>query len=58
MPTGGVGVDNLRSWFDAGAVCVGVGGELCPPAAIAAGEWDEIERRAASFAAALSEARV
>ena len=30
MPTGGVSTDkeNLKSWFDAGAVCVGIGSQL------------------------------
>lgn len=33
MPTGGVSLDNLQEWFDAGVVCVGVGGNLLAPAA-------------------------
>lgn len=57
MSTGGVGIDNLRAWFDAGATCVGAGGELCPSEEIAAGERDRIERRAVSFTDALAEAR-
>ncbi len=30
MPTGGVSTseDNLKSWFDAGATCVGIGSQL------------------------------
>ena len=28
MPTGGVSVDNARSWLDAGAVCLGAGSDL------------------------------
>ncbi|WP_036060393.1 bifunctional 2-keto-4-hydroxyglutarate aldolase/2-keto-3-deoxy-6-phosphogluconate aldolase [Paenilisteria weihenstephanensis] len=32
MPTGGVDVDNLAEWFEAGAVAVGVGGNLLAPA--------------------------
>lgn len=28
MPTGGVNVDNMKEWFNAGAVAVGVGGAL------------------------------
>ncbi|OFA09867.1 KHG/KDPG aldolase [Lentilactobacillus sunkii] len=31
MPTGGVNLDNLQEWFDAGAVCVGAGGNLVGP---------------------------
>ncbi len=53
MPTGGVTADNLGDWFAAGAVAVGAGSELCSPAAMAAGRWDEIEATARRFAAAL-----
>lgn len=28
MPTGGVNLDNMKEWFDAGAVAVGIGGAL------------------------------
>ncbi|MBZ4654184.1 MAG: bifunctional 2-keto-4-hydroxyglutarate aldolase/2-keto-3-deoxy-6-phosphogluconate aldolase [Peptococcaceae bacterium] len=28
MPTGGVSLDNIKNWFDAGAVAVGIGGSL------------------------------
>lgn len=31
MPTGGVSLENLREWLAAGAVAVGVGGELTAP---------------------------
>lgn len=57
IPTGGVNVDNVRHWFAAGAVAVGAGGELCPAAAIAAGDWGLITRNAESFATALRESR-
>lgn len=33
MPTGGVSLDNMKEWFDAGVVTVGVGGNLLAPAA-------------------------
>ena len=32
MPTGGVNLDNMQEWFDAGVVAVGVGGSLLKPA--------------------------
>jgi Entner-Doudoroff aldolase len=32
MPTGGVNLDNMKDWFDAGVVSVGVGGSLLKPA--------------------------
>lgn len=31
MPTGGVNLDNMKEWFDAGAEVVGVGGNLVSP---------------------------
>jgi 2-dehydro-3-deoxyphosphogluconate aldolase / (4S)-4-hydroxy-2-oxoglutarate aldolase len=53
MPTGGINADNLADWFDAGAVAVGAGSELCSPAAMRAGRWEEIEQSARRFATAL-----
>jgi 2-dehydro-3-deoxyphosphogluconate aldolase/(4S)-4-hydroxy-2-oxoglutarate aldolase len=32
MPTGGVSIDNVREWIEAGCVAVGVGGHLTRPA--------------------------
>jgi 2-dehydro-3-deoxyphosphogluconate aldolase/(4S)-4-hydroxy-2-oxoglutarate aldolase len=55
MPSGGVTVDNLADWLAAGAAAVGVGGELCPSADMAAGRFDEITARARAFVAALPE---
>jgi 2-dehydro-3-deoxyphosphogluconate aldolase/(4S)-4-hydroxy-2-oxoglutarate aldolase len=52
MPTGGVTADNLRDWIDAGAVAVGAGGELVSTADLAAGRYDEVERKARLFSAA------
>ncbi|HEY0375216.1 MAG TPA: bifunctional 4-hydroxy-2-oxoglutarate aldolase/2-dehydro-3-deoxy-phosphogluconate aldolase [Amnibacterium sp.] len=54
MPTGGVTAENLGEWYAAGAVAVGAGSELCSPAAMAAGRWDEIESTARRFAGALA----
>ncbi|MGO3147018.1 MAG: bifunctional 4-hydroxy-2-oxoglutarate aldolase/2-dehydro-3-deoxy-phosphogluconate aldolase [Leucobacter sp.] len=53
VPTGGVSVSNLASWFHAGAVAVGVGGELLPTSAIESGDFDTIRKRAADFVEAL-----
>lgn len=53
MPTGGVSADNLGEWLAAGAFAVGAGGELCPGAALAAGDFDEVRKRAERFTAAL-----
>lgn len=57
MPTGGVDAADVGQWLDAGAVALGAGGTLCPPAALAAGRFEEVEAAARSFAAALAEHR-
>lgn len=57
MPTGGVSVENVGEWFAAGAFAVGVGSELCPPAAAKAGKWEEITATARQFVAAVAAAR-
>jgi 2-dehydro-3-deoxyphosphogluconate aldolase/(4S)-4-hydroxy-2-oxoglutarate aldolase len=58
MPTGGVNAGNLADWLSAGAVAVGVGSELCPPAALSAGDWPAIQHSAREFRAALDSVRV
>ncbi len=42
MPTGGVSLDNLAAWLDAGAVAVGVGSQLTAPARM--GDYAEVTR--------------
>ena len=49
MPTGGVTPENIDDWFAAGAVAVGVGGDLVSGADLAAGRYDEVERKARLF---------
>ena len=53
VPTGGVSAANLGSWFDAGAVAVGAGGELLPSDAVESGDFEAIRASAAEFVAAL-----
>lgn len=57
MPTGGVSAANVKDWFAAGAIAVGAGSELCPPALAKAGKFDEITRNAAEFVKVIAEAR-
>jgi len=57
MPTGGVSADNLGDWFAAGAIAVGAGSELCPPALAKEGRFAEITERAAAFVASVNAAR-
>jgi 2-dehydro-3-deoxyphosphogluconate aldolase/(4S)-4-hydroxy-2-oxoglutarate aldolase len=42
--TGGVKPEeaNLKSWFDAGVSCIGMGSNLFPADVVAAGEWAKI----------------
>jgi 2-dehydro-3-deoxyphosphogluconate aldolase/(4S)-4-hydroxy-2-oxoglutarate aldolase len=44
MPTGGVAAteESIRSWFEAGVSCVGMGSKLIRKDLVAAGKWDEI----------------
>jgi len=44
MPTGGVDIteESLRSWFEAGVACVGIGSKLIRKDLVAAGDWDAI----------------
>lgn len=57
VPTGGVNAGNLAQWLAAGAVAVGAGGELCPAAAMASGDWDTITATAQTFSDAARQAR-
>jgi 2-dehydro-3-deoxyphosphogluconate aldolase/(4S)-4-hydroxy-2-oxoglutarate aldolase len=42
VPTGGIGPENARAYLHAGAIAVGVGGNLVTPQAVARGDWDQI----------------
>lgn len=54
MPTGGVNKENVRDWFAAGAVAVGVGSSLCPKELALAGRFEEITAIAQDFVAAVA----
>ncbi|GGC97341.1 bifunctional 4-hydroxy-2-oxoglutarate aldolase/2-dehydro-3-deoxy-phosphogluconate aldolase [Enterococcus wangshanyuanii] len=53
MPTGGVSLANMAEWFKAGAVTVGVGGDLLAPAS--SGDFDQVTATAKQYAAKLKE---
>ncbi|MGB9955199.1 bifunctional 4-hydroxy-2-oxoglutarate aldolase/2-dehydro-3-deoxy-phosphogluconate aldolase [Haloferax prahovense] len=57
VPTGGVGLDNVDGFFDAGATAVGVGSSIVDTEAIARGEFDVIEANARAFREAVEAAR-
>lgn len=52
VPTGGITVDNVADFRAAGAAGVGIGSALVDLQAVGAGDWAEIERRAAGLVAA------
>ncbi len=54
VPTGGIGLEDVVTWLRAGALAVGVGGELCSTDLIGAGRFDELTRRARSFSEAVA----
>jgi len=55
MPTGGVNLENMETWFKAGVVAVGVGGNLLAPAAV--GDFARVTEIAQQYAAKLAELR-
>jgi 2-dehydro-3-deoxyphosphogluconate aldolase/(4S)-4-hydroxy-2-oxoglutarate aldolase len=46
IPTGGVTLENAKSFIAAGAIAVGLSGDLFPKALIAAEDWEAIAQRA------------
>lgn len=55
MPTGGVTADNVGDWIKAGAVCVGVGGQLT--AGAKTGDWAAVTATARIFSDNVKKAR-
>ena len=55
VPTGGVSVDNVGDWIEAGCVAVGVGGNLM--AGAKKGDYDSITKLAKQFTSKIREAR-
>jgi 2-dehydro-3-deoxyphosphogluconate aldolase/(4S)-4-hydroxy-2-oxoglutarate aldolase len=54
MPTGGVDLNNVQSYFEAGAVAVGVGGQFVDATAIKNRDWPVITKAAQQFVQATS----
>ncbi len=59
MPTGGVSPDrdNLKSWFDAGVTCVGMGSKLISNEIIANKSYDELRQQVIATLAIIQELR-
>lgn len=55
IPTGGIDLGNMQSYFDAGAVAVGVGGKLIDQRTIEAGNWAQVESVARQYAQAAAQ---
>lgn len=51
MPTGGVDLNTAESFLKTGACCLGVGGSLVEPKAVAAGDFARIRDLASQYAA-------
>src|ERR1019366_3601283 len=49
MPTGGVDLQTAADFLRAGACCLGVGGQLVDPKAVAAGDFDRIRSLARQY---------
>jgi 2-dehydro-3-deoxyphosphogluconate aldolase/(4S)-4-hydroxy-2-oxoglutarate aldolase len=57
MPTGGVDLSTAAAFLQAGACCLGVGGQLVSPKALEAGQFDTIRDLAAQYAALVRQVR-
>jgi 2-dehydro-3-deoxyphosphogluconate aldolase/(4S)-4-hydroxy-2-oxoglutarate aldolase len=55
VPTGGISPTTAKQWLDAGAVAVGLGGELLPRALRQAHAWDQISHNASELLGKLRE---
>lgn len=52
MPTGGIDLKNIASYFAAGAIAAGIGGNLVDAATIARGDWAAVSDVARQYAEA------
>lgn len=57
MPTGGVDLTTAAEFLKAGAVCLGVGGQLVDPKAVAAGDFARIRELAGKYVEIVRRAR-
>ena len=59
IPTGGVDAteESVKTWFQAGVACVGMGSRLITKEAVAAGDFESISRKAAQVLAWIREVR-
>ncbi|MEX2672060.1 MAG: bifunctional 4-hydroxy-2-oxoglutarate aldolase/2-dehydro-3-deoxy-phosphogluconate aldolase [Phycisphaeraceae bacterium] len=56
-PTGGVSLENIGEWFEAGAVAVGIGTAMIQKDLVREKRWDALSEVAAKYVAAVRQAR-
>ena len=57
MPTGGVDLNTAAAFLQAGACCLGVGGQLVEPKAVAERDFDRIRALARQYASIIQKSR-
>jgi 2-dehydro-3-deoxyphosphogluconate aldolase / (4S)-4-hydroxy-2-oxoglutarate aldolase len=57
IPTGGVTLDNAKAFLEAGAIAVGLAGDLFPRAAVLRQDWEEIRGRSQQLIQTLTQQR-
>jgi 2-dehydro-3-deoxyphosphogluconate aldolase/(4S)-4-hydroxy-2-oxoglutarate aldolase len=57
VPTGGVTLENVGQWFEAGCAAVGVGSSLVSKKILSTDDWPELTRLARAYVAAAKAAR-
>jgi 2-dehydro-3-deoxyphosphogluconate aldolase/(4S)-4-hydroxy-2-oxoglutarate aldolase len=56
LAAGGTSLENMLPFLMAGCIGIGLGGALCDPALVAAGNWSELTARSRNFAQRLAQA--
>ncbi len=57
LAAGGTSLENMLPFLLAGCIGIGLGGALCDPALVAAGNWPELTTRARGFTQRLAQAQ-
>lgn len=57
MPTGGVRLDFVNDWVQAGAACLGVGTSIFRPDLVAAGDWQALTEHTRVWVRAVADAK-
>jgi 2-dehydro-3-deoxyphosphogluconate aldolase/(4S)-4-hydroxy-2-oxoglutarate aldolase len=57
MPTGGVDLSRAADFLKAGACCLGIGGQLVEPKAVAEGNFERIRDLARQYVAIVKQVR-